>query len=111
MKPVFSRVSAASPRGVTPRTPRGRAVALGALSVLSVGVLAACSSSSSPGSTASSGSSASRRARITIGASLSLTGDFSADGQAFEKGYDLWAKDVNAKGGILGQPGQAGHPE
>ena len=31
---------------------------------------------------------------ITIGASLSRTGDFSADGQAFEKGYKLWAKDV-----------------
>ena len=40
---------------------------------------------------------------ITIGASLSLTGDFSSDGQAFQKGYELWAKDVNAKGGILGK--------
>jgi branched-chain amino acid transport system substrate-binding protein len=44
---------------------------------------------------------------IIIGASLSLTGtaanDFSADGQAFEKGYELWAKDVNAHGGILGR--------
>ena len=43
---------------------------------------------------------------ITIGASLSLTGranDFSADGQAFERGYELWAKDVNAHGGLLGR--------
>src|SRR6476619_3145262 len=40
---------------------------------------------------------------LTIGASLSLTGDFSADGQAFERGYQLWAKDVNAHGGILGR--------
>ena len=30
--------------------------------------------------------------------------DFSADGQAFEKGYQLWAKDVNAHGGLLGRP-------
>ena len=42
-------------------------------------------------------------APITIGASLSLTGDFSADGQAFQQGYDLWVKDVNAAGGILGR--------
>jgi branched-chain amino acid transport system substrate-binding protein len=38
---------------------------------------------------------------ITIGVSVSLTGDFSADGPALEKGYDLWAQDVNAKGGLL----------
>ena len=42
-------------------------------------------------------------APITIGASLSLTGDFSADGQAFKQGYKLWVKDVNAAGGILGR--------
>src|SRR5262249_32633427 len=39
---------------------------------------------------------------ITIGASLSLSGDFAADGQAFQKGYELWAADQNAKGGLLG---------
>lgn len=38
---------------------------------------------------------------ITIGVSVSLTGDFSADGPALEKGYDLWAQDVNANGGLL----------
>ncbi|MBV9446250.1 MAG: amino acid ABC transporter substrate-binding protein [Streptosporangiaceae bacterium] len=43
------------------------------------------------------------RIPITIGASLSLSGDFSADGQAFQKGYQLWAKDVNAHGGIFGR--------
>jgi branched-chain amino acid transport system substrate-binding protein len=40
---------------------------------------------------------------IKIGVSLSLTGDFSADGIAFKQGYTLWAKDVNAKGGLLGR--------
>jgi branched-chain amino acid transport system substrate-binding protein len=85
-----------------------RAFGLGA-AVLSMGVLAACSSSSSSStststSTSSSASaSASSSTPITIGASLSLTGDFSADGQAFEKGYQLWASDVNAKGGLLGR--------
>ena len=39
---------------------------------------------------------------ITIGVSVSLTGDFSSDGPALEKGYDLWAEDVNKKGGLLG---------
>ncbi len=41
---------------------------------------------------------------ITIGVSLSLSGDFSADGQAFQRGYQLWAKDVNRAGGLLGRP-------
>jgi branched-chain amino acid transport system substrate-binding protein len=83
-------------------------VAVGAVA-LSVGVLAACSSSSSSGSSTSSAtgsastSASGSSAPITIGASLSLTGDFSADGQAFQKGYNLWAKDVNAAGGIMGR--------
>jgi branched-chain amino acid transport system substrate-binding protein len=94
------------------------AVALGAVA-LSVGVLAACSSggssSSSSSSSSSAGSSNSASATgaassapanttpISIGASLSLTGDFSDDGKAFQQGYNLWVKDVNAAGGILGR--------
>jgi branched-chain amino acid transport system substrate-binding protein len=89
------------------------AVALGAVA-LAVGALAACGSSSSSsssssnaaastGATGSASSSASGSSPITIGASLSLTGDFSADGQAYQQGYELWAKDVNAAGGILGR--------
>ena len=46
-------------------------------------------------------------APITIGASLSLDSSpndpFLADGQAFQKGYKLWAKDVNDHGGLLGR--------
>jgi branched-chain amino acid transport system substrate-binding protein len=69
---------------------------------LSVGVLAACSSGGS--SSPSAGASApADTGPITIGASLSLHGDFTADGVAFQKGYELWAKDVNAHGGILGR--------
>jgi len=82
-------------------------IALSALAVVAAGCLAACSSSSSSSTTggtpSSSGSSSASSAPITIGASLSLTGDFSADGQAFQKGYQLWAADVNAKGGLLGR--------
>jgi len=69
---------------------------------LCAGSLAACSSGAAPEvSTAPAGP-------VTIGVSLSLTGsptnDFSADGQAFERGYELWAKDVNARGGLRGRP-------
>jgi branched-chain amino acid transport system substrate-binding protein len=85
------------------------AVTLGAVAALSVGVLAACSGNSSS-TTTSSGSTATAttagsggKAPITIGISLSETGDFSADGLAFKQGYQLWAKDVNAAGGILGR--------
>jgi branched-chain amino acid transport system substrate-binding protein len=81
------------------------AIALSAVA-LSVGVLAACSSSGSSSSSSSPSASATSSANatpISIGASLSLTGDFSADGQNFQKGYQLWAKDVNAAGGIMGR--------
>ncbi len=40
---------------------------------------------------------------IKIGISLSLSGDFSADGQAFQQGYQLWADTINANGGLLGR--------
>ena len=80
-------------------------LALSAAAVLSACLVAACSSSGSSSSStgATSTPSATNTNPITIGASLSLTGDFSADGQAFEKGYQLWAADVNANGGLLGR--------
>ena len=84
-----------------------KAFALGA-AVLSVSILAACSSSgtsstTSSTSSASSSATSSTSAPITIGASLSLTGDNSVDGIAFDRGYNLWAADVNKAGGILGR--------
>jgi branched-chain amino acid transport system substrate-binding protein len=91
---------------VKPPLPRRskNGLALSAVAILSAGILAACSSSStSSTSTSGTSSSPSTKAPIVIGASLSLTGDFSADGQAFERGYKLWAKDVNASGGLLGR--------
>jgi branched-chain amino acid transport system substrate-binding protein len=80
---------------------RKNAIATSAAAVLGLTALAACTSSSN--SSSSPVSSGNPTTPITIGASLSLTGDFSADGQAFEKGYQLWAKDVNARGGLLGR--------
>jgi branched-chain amino acid transport system substrate-binding protein len=40
---------------------------------------------------------------LVIGASVSLTGDFSDSGKAVKAGYDLWAATINAKGGLLGR--------
>lgn len=40
---------------------------------------------------------------IKIGISLSLSGDFSADGQGFQQGYQLWADTINKNGGLLGR--------
>ncbi|HUY16810.1 MAG TPA: amino acid ABC transporter substrate-binding protein [Acidimicrobiales bacterium] len=53
----------------------------------------------------SSGASSSTIAKgkpVVIGISLSLSGDFSADGLAFKQGYQLWADTVNKNGGLLG---------
>jgi branched-chain amino acid transport system substrate-binding protein len=63
-------------------------------------VFAACGGQSA---TTGSTTSSAPKTPIKIGASLSLSGDFSADGKAFEQGYQLWADDVNARGGLLGR--------
>jgi branched-chain amino acid transport system substrate-binding protein len=81
------------------RAHRARFLSVGITSAVLAGLLAACSGSSS----GSGGTSPSTKAPILIGASLSLTGDFSADGIAFKRGYELWAHDVNAAGGLLGR--------
>jgi branched-chain amino acid transport system substrate-binding protein len=52
----------------------------------------------------SSNTSNSGAAPVTVGISLPLSGSFSADGIASEHGYQLWASDVNANGGLLGRP-------
>jgi branched-chain amino acid transport system substrate-binding protein len=79
---------------MTTSTHRARYLAVGTIALLASGLLAACGSSGS-------GSSSSKT--IVIGTSLSLTGDFSVDGQAFKRGYELWASDVNAHGGLDGR--------
>ena len=83
------------------RPHRARFLSLAAAATAAA-VLAACSSGSSPSSSTSASPSAAAKAPIVIGASVSLTGDFSADGQAFKRGYELWMTDVNRAGGLLG---------
>lgn len=84
-----------------------RKYAVAGIAVTMMGLLAACGGSSSSKSSSSSSSgggsgAGSAKSSVTIGASLSLSGDFAADGQAFQRGYQLWAADQNAKGGLLG---------
>ncbi len=66
------------------------------LPIVCLGV-AACGT---PASVASSGTT---KGPLTIGISVSLTGDFSNTGKAAQLGYELWASQVNAKGGVLGR--------
>jgi len=61
---------------------------------------AACSSSS--GTAGASASLPPTSTPITVGVSVSLSGDFSSDGLATKQGYETWAAFTNANGGILG---------
>jgi branched-chain amino acid transport system substrate-binding protein len=86
------------------RSHRARFLYLGtaalAAAALAVG---GCSSGGSSTSSGGGSTTGSNKTPIVIGASLSLTGDFSVDGQAFDKGYNLWVSQVNKTGGILGR--------
>jgi len=68
-----------------------------AAAAATLAVLAGCSSGN--GNNSGSGT----KSPIVVGVSLSLSGDFSVDGQGFERGYQLWASDVNSHGGLLGR--------
>jgi branched-chain amino acid transport system substrate-binding protein len=74
----------------------------GVLALAAMGSVAACGGSSGSGGSGGSGGGAAAKGPITIGTSLSLSGDFAADGQAFQRGYELWAADQNRKGGLMG---------
>lgn len=70
------------------------------------GLLAACASSTPGSSTARAAGTAGTAKSgkpLVIGASISLSGDFSDSGNAVKKGYQLWANTVNANGGLLGR--------
>jgi branched-chain amino acid transport system substrate-binding protein len=69
--------------------------------VIAMLLLSACITSNSSSSSSSS-SSTIPAGPIKIGVSLSLTGDDSADGQATQLGYNVWAAYVNSHGGLLG---------
>ncbi len=79
------------------RPTRRRIMPLAAASATALAV-AAC------GSTSATTTASSSAQPIVVGISLPLTGSFAADGQATDKGYQLWASDVNKDGGLLGRP-------
>lgn len=79
------------------RLRRSRATLVASAAVVAV-LLAGCSSTSSPTKKASKSTKP-----LVIGASVSLTGDFSDSGKAIQRGYQLWVDTVNAKGGVLGR--------
>ena len=86
------------------RPDRTRFLSVTATAAVLAMLLAACSGGSSGGSSSTSPSAtAAAKSPILIGVSLSLTGDFSTDGQAFQRGYQLWQGVVNKDGGILGR--------
>ncbi|MGW1160202.1 amino acid ABC transporter substrate-binding protein [Streptomyces sp. NPDC002519] len=74
---------------------------LGALAATTAVALAACGPAT--GGPAQGAGSGPDKKTLTIGISLSLTGDFADPGKAAKRGYDLWASDVNARGGVLGR--------
>jgi branched-chain amino acid transport system substrate-binding protein len=77
---------------------RARLLQLTAASAVTALAVAGCSSGGAS-TTSSSGTTP-----IVIGFTEPLTGDFSADGEASLRGYQLWASDVNSHGGLLGRP-------
>src|SRR4051794_19079632 len=63
--------------------------------------LTACGGSSNAGG--GGGGSSDDKGPLSIGISLPLTGDFSQPGGEARKGYEIWADEINKKGGLLGR--------
>jgi branched-chain amino acid transport system substrate-binding protein len=76
---------------------RGGVGVIAAVAALALGACASSTNNSGASSSASAGTP------LVIGASVSLTGDFADSGKAVQRGYQLWADQVNAKGGVLGR--------
>jgi branched-chain amino acid transport system substrate-binding protein len=72
---------------------------LAAGAALAVTAVAACGSAASSGSAAGQASSG----PITIGMSLPMTGPVADVSKSGYQGYELWAAQVNADGGLLGR--------
>jgi len=79
---------------------RPRYARLAGLATVAVTAAATLTACGTPGSGAGAQAA---HPPIVIGISLSLTGGFAADGQAFDRGYHLWQADINSHGGLLGR--------
>jgi branched-chain amino acid transport system substrate-binding protein len=85
------------------RRPSARTARTAAVTILAAASVAACGLGST-GTPSTSNNGEPSGTPIKVGMSVSLTGQFSADGQACLRGYRLWAADVNGHGGLLGRP-------
>ena len=77
-----------------------RILSFGLVLLISLVGLAACSQSST------TTPQFQNNTPIKIGVSISTSGDFAADGNALQQGYQLWQDAVNQRGGLLGRPVQ-----
>jgi branched-chain amino acid transport system substrate-binding protein len=84
-------------KGVLKRHPIKATLSMTAVLIISLGSLSACVQVQTTNSLNS-------QIPVTIGVSLSFSGDFKDDGLAMEQGYLLWANTVNSNGGLLGRP-------
>ncbi|HLW02882.1 MAG TPA: amino acid ABC transporter substrate-binding protein [Ktedonobacterales bacterium] len=73
---------------------------------LSIGVVLLISLIGAGGCSLSTAPTFQNSTPITIGTSISTSGDFSDDGKALQEGYQLWQNAVNNSGGLLGRPVQ-----
>lgn len=71
--------------------------------ISSIGIIAILALLSACAQGSSGNNSNSNNQPIKIGYSVSLAGDFSDDGHALQKGYELWRDAVNKNGGLLGR--------
>jgi branched-chain amino acid transport system substrate-binding protein len=62
----------------------------------------ASATATTTGGTTTSAAGPATGSPVTVGISLSLSGDFSDSGKAAMRGYKLWADVANAHGGLLG---------
>jgi branched-chain amino acid transport system substrate-binding protein len=88
----------ARPFPVPDRPERRRRRALGVVALASVAALGLTACGSRPSEQA-----AKSNKPIVIGISLPLTGDFAQPGGEARRGYQIWQKEVNGKGGLLGR--------
>lgn len=78
-----------------------RRIRLGALAVTASIVV--CAALASTVAAKTDGHASKAASPVVIGISLSLSGDFSDEGKAAKRGYQLWQAEVNAHGGLLGR--------
>ncbi len=84
-------------KGVLKRHPIKATLSMMAVLIISLGGLSACAQVQTT-------NALNLQIPVTIGVSLSFSGDFKDDGLAMKQGYQLWANTVNSNGGLLGRP-------